>query len=153
MDNRISAVNFKGLWAPVVVREVSNGFKPCKEYTSYKLYDLVYHPFKSETVEEIANAVKKFIKGRTYNMVDFKEGQNIGDYYQMNRVKVGKVIDEKDMPKYLEKGFTKEMHGGISSEEDFWKAMSNDSYDVMDYCELTPEYINKLAGRVFNKIS
>ncbi|MBO7672834.1 hypothetical protein J6S88_05420 [bacterium] len=152
MDIRISPVNFEGMWEPVKVFHATNGFKPrTRQHTNYTLHDMVYHPFKNETAEEIAKVVKKFFKGRTFTGVDIQEGQHIGDYYQFNRVKVGEAIDEKDIQKYLDMGYTKEMHGGISSKKDFWDAMRNDSFGAMDYMELTIERIEEIIAKVFKK--
>ncbi len=153
MNNTITTVNFKGLWEPVKILEKSNGFTPgIPEYTYYKLYDMVYHPFKNETAEQIAKVVKKFFKGRTYNLVDRQYGgHKAGDYYQMNRVTIGEVIDEKDIQKYLDIGYTKKMNSGIASEKNFWKSMENESYSAMAPMELSVEWIERIIKRVFDK--
>ena len=152
MDIRISPVNFKGMWEPVKICEAANGFKPgTPKYTHHKLYDMVYHPFKNETAEEIAKVVKKFFKGRTYTMIDRQYGGQAGDFYQMNRVTVGEVIDEKDIQKYLDMGYTKEMRRGIASDADFYEANRNDSFAVMGNQELSIESIKSIVAKVFKK--
>ena len=153
MDVKISPINFKGLWEPVKILKESNGYKPgIPEYTYYELYDMVYHPFKNETAEEIAKIVNKFFKGRTYNMVDRKYGSHkAGDYYQMNRVTVGEVIDEKDIQEYLAKGYTRKMKSGLSSEKAFWKAMENEAYAASAPMKLDVEWIKNIVARIFDK--
>ena len=150
MDNTISSINFKGLWAPVKKVHVEKGHFN-KDYVRYTLNNLVYHPFKNETSEEIAKEVTKHTRGRNFSLWDRVDGQHKGDYFQMNHISIGKAIDENDTEQLLNKGYNKLAIGGVLDEADFKDAWNNNTYYVYDINNMQSDEIEEVISRVFGK--
>lgn len=151
--DKVSQISFNGLWVPGRVLEKEKGmFYHGKTY--YKLRENIYHPWKNETPEQIAQAVDKHFWGRSFSVMDTSIGdsQHKYDAYHMNYIRIGEPIEQTDAQKLIAQGYSEDFVGGISSDADFYASYNNASYAPFDIRKMSKESVIDFAQRHFDII-
>jgi|SRR5574344_1326531 hypothetical protein len=73
----------------------------------YDIKQFIYHPFKGESKSEIIDAINKNTKGLTFALWERDHGHVVYDCYKLTDIKVGDVVDAKEMSKIAEKNLLK----------------------------------------------
>ena len=147
ISSNFSSASFKGLYKANGTINKKTG-APHYNKKVYKLYESTYHPYENETAEEIKNELEKTNWGRTFTL--YEDLQNEGDYYLMNRIKIGDRIKKADEDKYIDKGYTKNPRGIELEDDAFYKSFNNDQYCTCDVIRLRPERISEIAEQIKN---
>ena len=149
----VSQVSFNGLWEkPAKLLHEKEVGVFYRDKTYYKLRKIIYHPWKDESPEQVAEAVDKHFFGRSFSVMDtsIEDSQRKYDAYHMNYIQIGEPINKADAQKFIERGYSENFSGGILSDSDFYASYNNASYAPFDIRRMDKEDVIDFAQRHFD---
>ena len=137
--------NFKGLYEYNGSTKKKTG-APHYNKKVYQLYDSTYHPYENESPEDIKKELERTNWGRTFTL--YEDLQNEGDYYFMNRIKIGDRIKKSDEEKLKAQGYSESPRGITLDNKEFLDTFNNDQYCTADVIKLSPERIEEISEKI-----
>jgi len=115
----------------------------------YNVYNIKYHPFPYETQEEIQNTIDKNKFGYTFSLMEVDHGHVVGDYYFLNNIQLGDVIDLNTIPKEKISTYTVTPKG-IEDKNYIYSTYQNYSYAPIDYMEFSGKKVDYYMNKINN---
>lgn len=113
----------------------------------YKINDFTYHPYTDETPEMIDEEIKKTNKGWSFTLFEKDHGQREGDYYMLNKIKIGTPIERCEKEALLEENYTEQPNGIDLNRQSVLNSFNNYCYATMDFSEMDNAQIDRIYKR------